>query len=243
VRIRSGDGGILISPDSESANLTYALYAGEQTALYFDCFDTASTNLSEAVNGSLDVWVNGKRAASFYPSQRENGIVELGVFENESVYVTCACESVFARSFGLCGVRTNSLSKTLSGARTADVSTKDRLIKASCKAKSSEHLFLCVPYSPGWHAAVNGRDVSRAFDALWPSPGPTAKGDAPIHSAWPSSVAFCRRARGRAAHFLRALCPAGGRYGITLAVFWGLAARSAGARRPGVAVVLPVFLH
>ncbi len=173
VRIRSGDGGILIAPDSESANLTYVLYAGEQTALYFDCFDTASTNLSEAVNGSLDVWVNGKRAATFYPSQRENGIVELGVFENEPVYVTVRVrKSFFARSFGLCGVRTNSLSKTLSGARTADVSTKDRLIKASCTAKNGEHLFLCVPYSPGWHAAVNGRDVSvlRAFDAFMAVP-------------------------------------------------------------------------
>ena len=41
---------------------------GTQT-LYFDCFDTISNALVERVNGTANVYVNGKRIETSYPSQ------------------------------------------------------------------------------------------------------------------------------------------------------------------------------
>lgn len=158
----------------EDAVFTFAIAAQEPVLLYLDCFDEASTSLTEKVNGSLTVSVNRAELTASYPSQRENGLLELGYFSMEPVEITVRVNKDFeARSFGVFGVDLKALSAALSAARGARLSVSDRRIEGDADAVGDgELLFLPVPYSEGWTARVNGRPapVLRALDSFMTVP-------------------------------------------------------------------------
>lgn len=159
------DGRMTLAPASgaKSALMVYHLSVGEETTLYFDCFDRTSTALSEPVNGSFSIWVNGAQRAASYPSQRENGLLCLGTFSGEDVRVTVRVnKSVTARSMGMFGITSSSVERLLE-ARTGEVSLtaeQNRIEGTASSGAAGTLLFLPVPYAEGWQAQVNGRTVT-----------------------------------------------------------------------------------
>lgn len=67
--------------------MDYSIDVTDKQTLYFDCFDKLSNSLSEDINGSFMVTVNGQVKQMDYPSQSSNGLLKLGEFENEHVNV------------------------------------------------------------------------------------------------------------------------------------------------------------
>ena len=143
--------------------------SGTQT-LYFDCFDTISNRLYEHINSSFSVSVNGKILDSLYPSQKSNGILCLGTFTDETVTVQIGVKrSVYAKSFGVAGLKDAVLSDALRKVSGASLRQSGNTISGTVSSASDgEYLFLPVSWAKGYSASVNGKpaEVLRVCDTF-----------------------------------------------------------------------------
>ncbi len=149
-----GDGGIY----PEEGSFRYEIPVKQRETLYFDAFDCISTSLREAAYDGFTVKVNGDMAAESYPTQRCNGILDLGSFENETVRVEITVRKPLKLcSFGVWGLRdTDMLARSLPN---ADLRYEHGRITGSAGAESGQSLFLSVPWYDGMRVQVNGRTV------------------------------------------------------------------------------------
>lgn len=141
-------------------NIKYSLDVGEKTTLYFDCFNEVTTNLVEPINDSFSISVNGLKIADKYPSQRENGILELGTFENESVVISVeVLKDTQCRSFGVYAMPHRLLRNAIASAPAVAVNVNGQKISCQCEALEGEFLHLALPYDKGYRAKINGKKV------------------------------------------------------------------------------------
>ena len=86
--------------------LTYEIYVEGRQTLYFDCFGGRyTTHLSEAEHDSCMIMVNHRVHTGNYPVKKENGILELGTFENETVVIEVQIhKDITPASFGVVGL-------------------------------------------------------------------------------------------------------------------------------------------
>lgn len=142
----------------EKGSLLYQVQVSQPETLYFDAFDCISTNLREAINDGFSVKVNGEEVVKSYPTQRCNGILRLGSFENESVTVKITVNKrVRVCSFGVWGLKsarplTDSLINTM-------LRYENGNITGTVEAGEGQGLFLSVPWYNGMKVQVNGRIV------------------------------------------------------------------------------------
>lgn len=142
----------------EPGVLRYQIQVDERQTLYFDAFDCISTNLREAINDGFSIKVNGETVAESYPTQRCNGILELGSFERGTVTVEVAVRKRMQLcSFGVWGLKdTAPLTSSLANAR---LSYGNGSITGTAEAGGGEALFLSVPWYRGMKVRVNGSEV------------------------------------------------------------------------------------
>jgi uncharacterized membrane protein YfhO len=89
----------------QPAYLEYHIDIDERQILYFDCFDKVSGRLVEPINDSIRISVNDKILQNSYPNKKTNGLLKLGEFENETVYIKIELnKNVRAQSFGVAGL-------------------------------------------------------------------------------------------------------------------------------------------
>ena len=144
-------------------NYTIAVEGGQ--ILYFDCAAAPSTRLSEGVNKSCQVLVNGESIRTEFPSQSENGLLELGTFENETVTITVRISKKISPAyFGVFGLDTEKLETLCEDATGSEIQVSGNRITVSVAAQEGQTLFLPVSWDRGWSATVNGEkaSVSRA---------------------------------------------------------------------------------
>ena len=157
------DGKYNISPDNPDAP-SYFLYElsvkGTQT-LYFDCFDRLSNSLSESINNSFTITVNGKRVAGPYPSQSENGLLNLGTYTDERVVIQVDVhKSLSTASFGVAGIRLDVLGQAAETLNAAELTEESNGLSGTVTAENSgEYLFVPVVNDGGFTAVVNGEQV------------------------------------------------------------------------------------
>lgn len=147
------------APDAGStdADKTYTIQVEGEQILYFDCSAEPSIRLSEGVNKSCQILVNGQSLRTQYPTQSENGLLELGTFADETVTVTIhISKNISPASFGVFGLDTGVLEKICASAERAEMEVSGNRITAACTAKEGQALFLPVTYDKGWTATVNG---------------------------------------------------------------------------------------
>ena len=146
---------------------------GTQT-LYFDCFDTISNALVERVNGTANVYVNGKRIETSYPSQRNNGLLELGTFTDETVFVRIELlKDVRAHSFGVYGIDETLLTETIAQQPTVTFKQQGHTLQGTASASQEQsYLFLPLVNQEGFTVQVNGKPVEAqtVFDAFMAIP-------------------------------------------------------------------------
>ena len=155
--------------------LTYEIEVQGKQTLYFDCFDKFSNRLAEPEYNSCSVSVNGELITEKYPSQLNNGILELGEFTDEHVSITVETrKDLSVRSFGVFGLSHPVLQKALQDSAKASPQFRrdgDRLI-GSATAEDGQVLLLPLPYQPEYKASVNGREaeVFKVFDDIMAVP-------------------------------------------------------------------------
>lgn len=136
---------------------TYTIQVDGEQILYFDCAALPSTRLTEGVNKSCRITVNGQTVRSQYPTQSDNGLVELGTFENEIVTVEISLSKHITPAYsGVFGLDTGVLESICSTAQGAEMETDGRRVTVSCTAAEGQTLFLPLTYDSGWTATVNG---------------------------------------------------------------------------------------
>ncbi len=147
---------------SDFSYMDYEIKVTDKQTLYFDCFDKLSNNLSESINGSFMVTVNGRSIQTDYPSQSSNGLLKLGEFENEevTVRVTLNKNITNCRSYGVFGLHHDVLQKALEQVNTAGLTDNDGKLSGSVNAKAGQKCVLQIPYQEGLKIKVNGESVS-----------------------------------------------------------------------------------
>lgn len=151
-----------LNTTGDVAYMDYSIDVTDKQTLYFDCFDKLSNSLSEDINGSFMVTVNGQVMQMDYPSQSSNGLLKLGEFENEhvNVRVTLKKDITNCRSYGVFGLHHNVLEKALEQAQTAGLTDSDGKLSGSVNAKAGQKCVLQIPYQEGLKIKVNGKAVS-----------------------------------------------------------------------------------
>lgn len=146
----------------DNSVIKYDLIISERQRLYFDCFRDISTKLTEPINGSFAVYVNGNKIEDSYPSKRNNGMLYLGEFENAHVTVKLeVLKSSSAYSFGVFGVDMKSLSDGISKVSPAQLTIDGDVITALADSDSEDnYLMLTIPMNNGFKITVNGKEVS-----------------------------------------------------------------------------------
>lgn len=147
---------------SEGKNgiLHWTIPITKPTTLYFDCAAAPTNALSEAVNKSCNIWVNGTFFRKDYPSQAENGILNLGTFTSGTVEVTVELDKeISPESFELFGLDEQALTALCENAAGAELSGSGSRFTLSCTAEEGQTLFVPLSFDKGWKATVNGKEV------------------------------------------------------------------------------------
>lgn len=154
--------------NTKDGKIQYAINVSSKETLYFDCFDNLSVSLREHVNDSFDIYVNGKRIYSGYPSQKYNGLLRLGTFENETVNVDLILkEDVYCKSFGIAGIKNNIVERNISNINSIGLIVDGCKINGSYTADDDDcWAFISIPYDKGFKAKINGKkaEIYRVYD-------------------------------------------------------------------------------
>ncbi len=157
LHITEGDT-VQLSKTGSPAILHYAIHITDKQTLYFDCFQSLSTRLKEPEYASFSISVNGQVLDKSYPNQRDNGLMELGTFENETVSIELTLlKNVSVKSFGVYGLHHNLLQEAVANAPAVEVTVQNNTLSASCEGTQGEYLYLSVPHDRGFKAYVNGQ--------------------------------------------------------------------------------------
>ncbi len=151
------ENGVCVNNISEVGTLVYSLEVTKPQTLYFDCYNGFSTNLTEKINHSMAVYVNGSQITASYPSQNSNGLLNLGHFESEKVDITIKVyETADCSSFGVFGVREDILRTSIDGCETLDLNTKGG--KVIGKAEKGKY-FISLPHKDNYRITLNGEKL------------------------------------------------------------------------------------
>jgi uncharacterized membrane protein YfhO len=160
----------LLNNQGNVGNIRYEIAVHGTQTLYFDCFDQLTNQLYEHINSSFSITVNGRMLEIEYPTQPQNGLVCLGTFTDEIVVVDIGVlRNVYAKSFGIAGLKEDVLSSALASVSKADLHQSGNSISGTAAAEEDgEYLFLPVSYSKGFQATVNGKsaEVYQVFDSF-----------------------------------------------------------------------------
>lgn len=164
-------------PDKAFCQIRYSLNIKENQILYFDVFDNLSNNISESYYESVKVYVNGNCITSSYPSQKNNGILKLGEFNNENVEIMIILtKDIAVKSFGVFGIETETLKNSTDKLQGCDFYSHGRFITANINAEHESYLYMSIPYDKGLTAYINGKKttlykVNDSFCAIRLLPG------------------------------------------------------------------------
>ncbi len=142
--------------------LTYAIYVEGRQTLYFDCFGGRyTTNLSEKEHDSCMIMVNHRVHTGNYPVKKENGILELGTFEDENVVIEIQIrEDMTPASFGVVGLREDTMEDLKADARGTEWTVQGNRANAYVEGgRQGETLLLMLPYREGYTVSRNGEKI------------------------------------------------------------------------------------
>ncbi|MFV0413963.1 MAG: YfhO family protein, partial [Oscillospiraceae bacterium] len=135
----------------------YQIQVGEAETLYFDCFRYLSSRLGEVVDDGFSISVNDIYIEGIYPNSNNNGLLNLGTFENQTVTVSIGLlRNEVMRSFGVYGVKQRQLEQAVQNATTVPLALQTGGLTASVQSEQGGLLVLPIAYDEGFTALVNG---------------------------------------------------------------------------------------
>ncbi|MCD8187762.1 MAG: YfhO family protein [Ruminococcus sp.] len=150
-----------ITDPQEKASLKYSLYVSGRQELYADVFGNYSTALKEPYFESVSIYVNGSLISDYYPNKKENGILDLGTYEDQFISVEVVVHKDFeAAEFGIYLLDGERLEECVSSASTGAIELDGNKIRITAESSGSEYVYIPFAYSGGYSAKVNGSDAS-----------------------------------------------------------------------------------
>lgn len=148
------------NPEKDGELEYHVLVDGTQT-LYLDCFDQVTNHLMEPAYKSLRVTVNDEIVAYQYPTQQENGLLNLGTFSDEAVDIRVTVLRDFhAKSFGIFGMKLDTLDFFAQSAPKLQLKQIGNQISGTIQAGGkAPSLLLPLSYHEGYTAKVNGKSA------------------------------------------------------------------------------------
>ncbi|MBR4123014.1 MAG: YfhO family protein, partial [Clostridia bacterium] len=145
---------------SSNNSIVYDIFVNGEQTLYFDCFNGGSNRLEEPINKSFSVYVNGIAVAQSYPAQNNNGMLELGTFEDESVTVLLQLnKSVSCYSFGVFGFMVDEIKAVAENYNNLKTEINGNSIKTLILADYSGEMFISLPYNEGYKITLDGKKI------------------------------------------------------------------------------------
>ncbi len=149
----------------------YTIDVTDPTTLYFDCFDELSNHLSEHINKSFRIYLDDTIIISQYPTSLNNGLIDLGTYENQSVEIQVELlQPVSCRSFGVFGLNLSSLEEALSSCRTLNLTPSSaRTLKSyTSDDEPGGTVFLSLPFDKGLTLRLDGKKapLMESFDGF-----------------------------------------------------------------------------
>ena len=146
---------------SKNGRISYSINVQEERSLYFECFDIVSNSLSETINDSFSVFVNGVNKAYKYPSQSTNGIVYLGTFENQKVNINIELlKNISCNSFNVFSINEGKLQDSIKNSQYANITSfRDTKIEGEYSISKEGTLFLPINYTSGMKAKIDGKSI------------------------------------------------------------------------------------
>ncbi|HEX3016780.1 MAG TPA: YfhO family protein [Caproicibacter sp.] len=167
---KNDDYQIAIQDQNYEGTISYKIPVSGTQTLYFDCFDQLTNKLYEHINSSFSITVNGKILDIQYPTQPNNGLVNLGTYSNQTVNVEIGIlRDVYEKSFGIAGLKDDVLSSAVNQTAKASLKQSGNSIIGTVSADSDDdYLFLPINYNSGYTASVNGSpaQISCVFDTF-----------------------------------------------------------------------------
>lgn len=155
--ISASDGRFIMVTD---ANVNYEINVSGRQTLYLDCYDRFSHELSEEYFESLKVTVNGTQIQSKFPSSDNNGLLNLGTFEDKVVSVSVtSSKRINVYSFGVFGLDLDVLDKSIADSKSVGLTYKGGKLSGSIDSKGGKVCFVSIPYSDDLTVKINGSEV------------------------------------------------------------------------------------
>lgn len=118
---------------------------------------TEIINLYEPIYDSVKITVNGVCISPSYPDKKNNGLLDIGEYENENVDITVTLlKDISAKSFGVFGIDIDKLKNVSNDIKTAEPNLNGNEITVMCSGSKNEYLYLAVPWDSGLTAYLNG---------------------------------------------------------------------------------------
>lgn len=137
----------------------YKIEVTSRQTLYFDCYNGFSNRLVEPINDSFAVSVNGSEISAAYPSQRQNGLLRLGSFENETVDITLhLLRDVECSSFGVFAVDEEIAKNAANKAQSLNLKADAKGVSGFVSQKGK--YFISIAYNDGYRMTLNGKPIS-----------------------------------------------------------------------------------
>ncbi len=156
--VKKTDDGICVNNIANVGVIEYNLFVGASQTLYFDCYSGFSTNLTEDINGSIRIYVNGELIEKSYPTNSKNGLLELGHFENQQVDITInILKTIDCTSFGVWGVREDLLADYIKNAETLNLTVQKGTVEGTAQKGS---YFISLPYKDNYRITLDGEELS-----------------------------------------------------------------------------------
>lgn len=144
--------------DGDGLYFIYTIPVTQKETLYFDAFSLISNRLREKINDSMELSVNGTVLRESYPTQRDNGILTLGTFENQTVTVQVNfIKKENARYVTLGGLKEESFQLLCDSLSDVSSFSQGNSLTFEATAQTDDQtLFLSIPYYAGMKVTVNG---------------------------------------------------------------------------------------
>lgn len=151
--------GYALTPSASDAYFRLTLSVTGERALYFQTFDENSNALSHEMNSCFSIGAP-KRALAYYPTQKLNGWVDLGSYENERVTITIGVsKALVVRDIGLCAIDTEKLERKVAETSAIGLTEIRNGLVGEYTASGGECVFLSVPYDRGMRITINGKNT------------------------------------------------------------------------------------
>ena len=155
--VEEQDGKYLLAPKTSSGKITFKVNADKAQTLYFNAFDENNNALNQAINKKFSVQWSGK-LISEYPTQKRNGVLCLGEYENTVTTVTVTVkEKVSVRDLSVFTIENEALAQAVEKTNAVGLQTKKNGYYGNYTAAGGECVFLSVGYDEGLTLKINGK--------------------------------------------------------------------------------------